>query len=57
VKRIRFAITAGIIFGILDIIPMLWMDIPDRRLAMAGAFCNRFAIGFLIPIIQLPVAG
>jgi MFS family permease len=56
-KRIRFAILAGIVFGTLDIIPMLWMDIPDRWLAIAGAFCNRFAIGFLIPVIQLPIAG
>jgi MFS family permease len=56
-KKIRFAVFAGLIFGILDIIPMLWMDIPNRWLAIAGAFCNRFAIGFLIPIVQLPVTG
>lgn len=56
-KRIRFALIAGLVFGVLDIIPMIGMDIPNRPLAMVGAFVNRFAIGFLIPIVQLPIAG
>lgn len=56
-KKIRFAVIAGFVFGVLDIVPMLVMDIPDRSRAIAGAFINRFAIGFLIPIVQLPVAA
>ncbi len=47
----------GLAFGILDIIPMIWLDIPNRWLAISGAFCNRFAIGFLIPLVQIPVPG
>jgi sorbitol-specific phosphotransferase system component IIBC len=44
-------------FGVIDIIPMLFMDLPNRNLAMAGAFTSRFAIGFLIPNTTLPFAG
>ncbi len=47
----------GLAFGILDIIPMIWLDIPNRWLAISGAFCNRFAIGFLIPLVQIPIPG
>ncbi|HUI31163.1 MAG TPA: hypothetical protein VLX91_13205 [Candidatus Acidoferrales bacterium] len=36
------------IFGIVDIIPMMFMNLPNRNLAMAGAFANRFAIGFVV---------
>ena len=52
---LRFGIIAGLAFGVLDILPMLAMDLPDRGLAMAGAFVNRFAIGFLIPNVALPM--
>jgi hypothetical protein len=30
------------------------MTFPDKRAALLGAFLNRFAIGFLIPLVQLP---
>ncbi|MCL4512311.1 MAG: hypothetical protein M1470_14820 [Bacteroidetes bacterium] len=56
-KRVRFGLIAGVVFGILDVIPMLAIDIHDRRTAMAGAFFNRFAIGFLISVVNLPIAG
>jgi len=48
VKKIKFGIIAGLVFAILDVIPMLFIEIPDRRLAVMGAFINRFAIGLLI---------
>lgn len=56
-SRLGVGLIAGLAFGIIDIIPMLFMDLPNPNLAMAGAFTNRFAIGFLIPNTTLPFAG
>jgi hypothetical protein len=56
-SRIKTGLIAGLAFGILDIIPMMFMDLPDRNIAMIGAFLNRFAIGFLIPNTTLPLPG
>lgn len=56
-SKVKVGIIAGVIFGIVDIIPMMFMDLPSRNVAMAGAFVNRFAIGFLIPNTTLPLAG
>jgi hypothetical protein len=55
--RWKAGLIAGLAFGIVDVIPMLFMDLPDRNIAMAGAFLNRFAIGFLIPNTTLPLPG
>jgi hypothetical protein len=33
---------------------MLPMSFSDKRAALLGAFLNRFAIGFLVPLVQLP---
>jgi hypothetical protein len=52
-NRIRFGLVAGIVFGVLDILPMLAMRFPLT--AMAGAFTSRFAIGFLIPQMRMSV--
>src|ERR1041385_7977332 len=56
-SRLRVGSIAGLAFGIIDIIPMLFMDLPNRNVAMVGAFTSRFAIGFLIPNTALPFAG
>ena len=56
-SRIKTGIAAGLAFGIIDIIPMFFMDISNRHLAIAGAFINRFAIGFLIPNTTFPLPG
>src|SRR5258706_8427389 len=56
-SRLRVGLIAGLAFGIIDIIPMLFMELPNRSLAIAGAFTSRFAIGFLIPNTTLPFAG
>jgi len=53
-SRIKSGLISGFAFGILDLVPMLFMDLPGRNIAMAGAFLNRFAIGFLIPNTTLP---
>lgn len=54
-NRLRFGIVAGLVFGLLDILPMFAMNLPNVVLAVAGAFINRFAIGFLIPNCTFPV--
>ncbi|MBE0688749.1 MAG: hypothetical protein IH587_01345 [Anaerolineae bacterium] len=48
-NSILLGIILGLIYAVLDIIPMFRMDIPDKQAAITGAFINRFAIGFLIP--------
>jgi hypothetical protein len=42
-KKIKYGIVAGLVFAIVDIIPMLFIEMPDRRMAFIGAFINRFA--------------
>jgi hypothetical protein len=53
------ALTLGLICGvgyaILAAASMIPLDFPDKRAAILGAFINRFAIGFLIPLVQLPM--
>jgi hypothetical protein len=56
-NRIRFGLIAGIIFGVLDVLPMLAMRFPNPAVAAAGAFTSRFAIGFLIPQMRMPLPG
>ena len=50
-----FGLVAGISFGMLDVVLMIPLDLPDKKTAMIGAFLSRFAIGFLIPLIKAPV--
>ena len=56
-SKIKTGILAGMTFGIIDIVPMFFMNIPALHLAITGAFINRFAIGFIIPNITLPFPG
>ena len=50
-----FAAAAGISFGIIDVLLMIPLDMPDKQTAMVGAFLSRFAIGFLIPFVKAPL--
>jgi hypothetical protein len=52
---ITFGVIAGLAFGTLVVLLMLPMQFPDKRAALAGAFVNRFAVGFLIPLVALPL--
>ena len=56
-NRIRFGFVAGAIFGVLDILPMFAMKFPNPAVAIAAAFTSRFAIGFLIPQVRMPLPG
>jgi hypothetical protein len=56
-NRIPFGILAGLIFGVIDVALMIPLDLPEKRTAMSGAFLSRFAIGFLIPLVHMPMPG
>jgi hypothetical protein len=56
-NRIALGIVCGIAFGLLDAALMLPMSFPDKRVAITGAFLDRFAIGFLICVVDLPWPG
>ena len=53
-SRILLGLLCGLIFGALDVALMIPMSFPDKRTAMLAAFISRFAIGFVIPNLQLP---
>ena len=56
-SRLAVGLLCGLIFGALDVALMLPMSFPDKRTALLAAFCSRFAIGFVIPLVQLPWPG
>jgi hypothetical protein len=51
--RIWLGLLAGVCFGLVDAGAMLLNAMPAR--ALLGAFASRFAIGFLIPQVSLPM--
>ncbi|MCA9954431.1 MAG: hypothetical protein H6657_12955 [Ardenticatenaceae bacterium] len=58
-NRILLGIVVGLVFGIIDVLLMIPISFPnaaDKRVAMTGAFFDRFAIGVLIGATNLPVA-
>jgi hypothetical protein len=56
-NRVTLGILCGLGFGLLDALLMLPMSFPDKRVAITGAFLDRFAIGFLICVVDLPIPG
>jgi len=54
---IVLSLICGVGFGALAAALMLPMTFPDKRRALIAAFASRFAIGFLIPLVTLPVPG
>jgi hypothetical protein len=52
---VLFGVIAGLLFAVIDVALMIPMDFPDKKTAMLGAFLSRFAIGFLIPLVKLPL--
>lgn len=54
-NKITLGIICGLAFGILDVLIMIPMKVEDRRKkkeALAGAFIERFMVGFLIPNVN-----
>jgi hypothetical protein len=56
-NSVTSGILAGLIFGIIAVLVMIPLQFSDKRAAMLGAFINRFAIGFVIPVIALDMPG
>ena len=56
-NAVVFGLIAGLVFGLLDVLVMIPLRMEDKPAAMAGAFAGRFAIGFLIPLVALPLPG
>ncbi len=54
-KPVTLGLIAGLAFGAVDVALMLPMDFPDKKTALVGAFLSRFAIGFLIPLVKMPL--
>lgn len=56
-RRLRLALACGLVFGLVDVLLMIPLPIEDKPLAMLGAFVGRFAIGFFVPTVQVPIPG
>ena len=56
-SRFALANICGLVFGALTVLAMLPMSFPDKRAALLGAFFNRFAIGFVIVLIDIRCSG
>jgi hypothetical protein len=54
-NNITKGLIAGTLFGAISLIPMLFMTFEDKTKAMSASFISRFAIGFIIFNINLPV--
>jgi hypothetical protein len=54
--KLLLGIICGIVFGGISVATMIPLPLPDKKSAMAGAFVNRFAIGFMIGAVHLPPA-
>ena|ERR1700733_3144873 len=48
---------AGLIFGIVSIVPMFFMKFENKATAITASFISRFAIGFIIFNLDLPIPG
>lgn len=55
-NKMLLGLIAGLVFGVIDVLIMIPLKMPDKNRAMLGAFFSRFAIGFLIGGSALPVA-
>jgi len=53
--RVVLGLLLGTVIGLVDVLLMLPLSFPDKRTALLGAFCSRFALGFLTAVVALPV--
>ena len=56
-SRLWLGTICGLVYGVLSAVSMLPLSFPDKKAALAGAFLNRFAIGFVIGAARLPLPG
>lgn len=56
-SRLLLGTICGLVYGALSAASMIPLQFPDKRAALAGAFLNRFSIGFVIGVARLPLPG
>jgi hypothetical protein len=56
-SRLILGALCGLVYGALSAASMIPLQFPDKKAALAGAFLNRFAIGFVIGAARLPLPG
>jgi hypothetical protein len=56
VTRVTLGVVLGVACGGADVGLMLPLSFPDKRGALLGAFCARFALGFFAATVRLPVS-
>jgi len=54
-ERVTLGALLGLAFGVADVLLMLPMSFSDKRAALLGAFCARFALGFFAATVRLPM--
>src|SRR5262245_25558661 len=54
-SRVSLGVVLGIAIGVVDVLLMLPLSFPDKRAALMGAFCARFALGFFAATVRLPM--
>lgn len=54
-SKILLGVICGIVFGIFSVLTMIPLKLEEKKIAMAGAFTNRFAVGFVIGATDLPL--
>ena len=54
-NRLVLGLLLGLGFGAVDVALMLPLSFPDKRTALAAAFLDRFAIGFLSAQVGMPM--
>ncbi len=55
-NRVSLGVLLGLGVGVIDVLLMLPMSFPDKRAALLGAFCSRFALGFFASTVRLPMS-
>jgi len=56
-SRLLLGSICGVVYGALSAASMLPLEFSDKKAALAGAFLNRFSIGFVIGAARLPLPG
>jgi hypothetical protein len=54
--RVTLGVLLGLGIGLVDALLMLPLSLPDKRAALLGAFCARFALGFFSATVRLPMS-
>lgn len=54
--RTTLGLMLGLGIGAVDVLMMVPLSFPDKRAALLGAFCARFALGFFAATVRLPTA-